>query len=117
MKRQSQTSFLTSGIESMATNVSLTRVITTDIGQFCHYYRRCQRVLWINTVPLTFEDILCEMDFKMSAICRSSMWNIKKIIFPVAIVVIRMGTAAFLKTSVATLLSDLDDIVVVSCEQ
>ena len=66
-------------------------------------------------MPLTFEDILCEMDFKMSAICRSSTWNVEKILFSVAVVAIRMGTAAFLKTLVTTLLSDLDDIVVVSC--
>ena len=68
-------------------------------------------------MPLTFEDILCEMDFKMSAICRSSTWNVKTILFSVAIVVIRMSTAAFLKTSVTTLLSDLNDIFVVSCKQ
>ena len=73
----------------------LTRKITTNISQFCHYYRRCDRVLWINTGPLTFEDILCEMDFKMSAICRSSTWNVKKSLFSVAVVVIRIGTAAF----------------------
>ena len=73
--------------------------------------------MWINTVPLTLQDILCEMDFKMSAICRSSTWNVKKILFSVSVVEIRMGTAAFLKTSVTTLLSDLDDIVVVLCEQ